>query len=80
MADNKTQIIITARDETRAAFQSVQASLGNLGEVRHRALGQYSPGWCCAHIGAFANTINNRRRDQVRGCARRYVGRDWRVR
>lgn len=30
MADNKTQIIIKAKDETRAAFQSVQASLGNL--------------------------------------------------
>ncbi len=30
MADNKTQIIITAKDETRAALQSVQAGLSSL--------------------------------------------------
>lgn len=59
MADNKTQIIITARDETRAAFQSVQASLGNL-EKSAIGLGPIFAGLGAAlTFGAFANTINN---------------------
>lgn len=59
MADNKTQIILTAKDETRAAFQSVQASLGNL-EKSAIGLGPIFAGLGAAlTFGAFANTINN---------------------
>ena len=74
---NKTQIIITARDETRAAFQSSTASLGNL-EKSAIGLSQYSPGWCCAHIRRLCQ--HHQQYVEVRGCARRYVGSDWRFR
>lgn len=55
----KTQIIITARDETRAAFESVQSGLAGL-EKSAIGLGPIFAGLGAAlTVGAFASTITN---------------------
>lgn len=59
MADNKTQIVITAKDETKAAFQSVQSSLAGL-EKTAVGLGPIFAGLGAAlTVGAFTATIAN---------------------
>lgn len=55
----KTQIIITAKDETRAAFQSVQSGLAGL-EKSAIGLGPIFAGLGAAlSVGAFTQTITN---------------------
>lgn len=59
MADNKTHIVITAKDETKAAFQSVQSSLAGL-EKTAVGLGPIFAGLGAAlTVGAFTATIAN---------------------
>ena len=59
MADNKTHIVITAKDETKAAFQSVQSSLAGL-EKTAAGLGPIFAGLGAAlTVGAFTATIAN---------------------
>lgn len=53
MADNKTQIIITAKDETRAAIASAQSSLNSL----HATASRFQFGGLTAGLAVFSSGV-----------------------